>query len=143
MQRPGYRFKEHTADIAITAEGRTLEELFTFFAEGYREVSIDGKCGDEKDRKTISLTADELDELLVDFLSELNYLTLVNKWIFCDIKDMQIVEQDEYKLTAVIEGEPYKEGQYEFKVEIKAVTYHQLNIVRTDQGYLATVVFDI
>jgi SHS2 domain-containing protein len=74
-----YRFLEHTADIAVEVRGETLEELFGNSAQAWLETVLGGDFIPYiNDVKDVTLRELSSEELLVGFLSELNYLLLLN-----------------------------------------------------------------
>ena len=60
-----YEFFEHTADIGISAQGKTLAELFVRLAQGLVElIAEDSALGSRQARK-IQLSADDAESLLL------------------------------------------------------------------------------
>lgn len=140
MQR--YEMIEHTADIGLRAFGKNINELFANAAYGlFDQIADLAKitCAYEEN---ISLTADNPEELLIDWLNELLYLFSVKKFIFCQFFP-QI--QDEKKLSAVVKGIKADSAVFRkyIKSEVKAATYHQLKIERKEDFFVAEVIFDV
>jgi len=138
---PPFLNLEHTADLKIRAYGKTKEEVFVNMAYGMFYNICGGRWPEKKSSQKISqeikVDSSDLEALLVDFLSELNYLADLNNAVFDEIK-IKILENR--KLEGKISGVKV-EG---FNLEIKAVTYHQLKIEKTREGiWLAEVIFDI
>lgn len=138
----------HTADIKIRVYGKTLDELFRNALIGmFQSIGpVSSDCTRINDRTqcrtlsikhTIDLRAPQLDMLLVDFLSEALYLSDVNNEAYLDAK---ILEIDEHHVRGVLYGTPIERFEV---VEIKAVTYHDLEIVHSPHGYQVDIVFDI
>ena len=74
---------------------------------------------------------------MVDFLSEILYLTQVNKEIYNNVKFTKFTNTE-------IEGELIGQKVERFGEDIKAVTYHDLDIhQRKDRIWEAIVLFDI
>jgi SHS2 domain-containing protein len=135
---------DHTADIAISLEGNDEEDLFRTAARAWLEAIFPDSVNAGHDRKNLSLSADSLDELLVDFLSELNYLLFTRYWISAGFERIKIVKENEtYHLDATVTGVTLNEAQHHIQVEIKAVTYHQMRIERKGNFLKTVVVFDI
>ena len=134
-----YKIVEHTADIGIEAYGKTLEEAFENAAKGmFSIITNNGKIERKIERK-IEISRDGDDEmLLVDWLSELIYLHDVEKLVFGDFK-VKIND----KLVATAYGEKYDREKHGYGIEIKAVTYHMLEIKRNKKGFVIKVLFDI
>jgi SHS2 domain-containing protein len=139
-----YEYLEHTADIKFLAYGDTLEEVFENAAFAMFNVIIDtGKVSGETAREII-LTSPDLEFLLVDWLSELLYLFEVDEVVFWKFRVEEIRKEDgEYSIKAVASGEKYYPESHPFETEIKAVTYNQLKLEKTAEGWKAQVVVDI
>jgi len=139
-----YEYLEHTADIKFLAYGNTLEEVFENAALAMFNVIIDtGKVSGETTRD-VCLTSPDLESLLVDWLSELLYLFEVDEIIFWKFRVEEIRgEEGEYSIKAVASGEQYYPESHPFETEIKAVTYNQLELEKTAEGWKAQVVVDI
>lgn len=139
-----YEYLEHTADIKFLAYGDTLEKVFENAALAMFNVIIDtGKVSGETVRD-VFLTSPDLESLLVDWLSELLYLFEVDEIVFWKFKVKEIKEEDgEYSIKALVSGEKYYPDSHPFETEIKAVTYNQLDLQKTAEGWKAQVVVDI
>lgn len=135
-----YTTFEHTADIGIEARGETLEEAFANAARGMFSIIVDGSDIVPRVTREIELPAeDDLEQLVVDWLSELLYIHDVEKLVFGDFQ----VSIGEERLRATARGEPYSREKHGYGREIKAVTYHMLSIKRTKKGVYIKVLFDI
>ena len=139
MKEP-YEFIDHTADIAIKASGKTLAEAFENAAKGMFDIITDKSEIESVGQYGIELEAPDLEQLLVDWLSELLFINTSQNLVFGFFK----VELDEKKkkLSAKIFGEKYDISKHKIGVEIKAVTYHMLE-VRNKRPYHVQVLFDI
>jgi len=136
-----YKLMDHTADIALQANGNTIEELFIACAEGFKEISLVDKHSFLPNRRSLYVKADSLEELLVSFLDELNFLIQVKKIYLEGVKRIVISQhKSHYELKSVILISILE--REEIKTEIKAVTFHQLKIKKCDDFYSTTVVFD-
>ncbi len=139
-----YEYLDHTADIKFLAYGNTLEETFENSALAMFNVIIDtDKVSGEVERK-VFLKSPDLESLLVDWLSELLYIFEVDEIVFREFRVEKIREEEgEYSITAQAVGEKYYPESHPFETEIKAVTYNQLEIMKTADGWKAQVVVDI
>ncbi len=136
-----YEIFDHTADVGIIVRGKTLEELFQKTAYGMFDIMVYAERIDPVGRYKINIESPTLEDLLVDWLSELLYVFSV-EFVVMNKFDIRIwKENGEYKLSGVGWGEPYIREKHGIKVEIKAVTYHELKI-DLKKGY-AKVLFDI
>ncbi len=135
-----FKFIDHTADIAVEITGNSLIDLFETAFYTLKEIVIEENDSKISNEVAIELHAERYGELLINFLSELNYFTQVKKFIIKSISEIRI---DDRVLSCNILYEVFDPAKHELKEEIKAVTYHQLNLQEVDNHYIATIVFDI
>ncbi len=139
-----YRTIDHTADIAFEITAGSLEELFETAAEVWLKSTAEIKSFSITTKKEIALESFSLENLLVSFISELNYLFLTKKWIALECEYLKINKHDnKYMLRAVLNGSDLQSVKVIPKEEIKAVTFHQMNIEKTGTGYRTKIIFDI
>jgi SHS2 domain-containing protein len=139
-----YEYLEHTADIKFRAYGKTLEEVFENSALAMFNVMIDTEKVSGETSKEIYLKSPDLESLLVDWLSELLYVFEVDETIFREFRVEEIRREDgEYSIRARALGEEFYPESHPFETEIKAVTYNQLEVTKTDDGWKAQIVVDI
>jgi len=137
-----YQIIDHTADLAVEVSGENIEDLFRTAYQAWYDIVFGSQPLKYRGQKTISLEAETLEELLVNFISELNYWLMVKKWLPTEIKKMEIFpEQERKKLWVLVKGQPL--DQRELQVEIKAVTFHQMEIKKKDGNFITRLVFDI
>jgi SHS2 domain-containing protein len=132
-------FLEHTADVKFQAFGKNLEEVFINSALAMREVLHKGKIKGKKIVK-IKVKGKDIESLLYNFLEEFLFLLDSKNFIFSEISDLKIDEK-KFELKAEISGDDAK--NYEFKMDIKAVTYHEMFVKKEKGKWVAQVVLDI
>ena len=139
-----YEYLDHTADIKFRAYGKTREEVFENAALAMFNVIIDTEKVSGDTAREICLKSPDLESLLVDWLSELLYLFEGDEIVFRKFRVEKIREEKgEYSITAQALGEKYSLESLPFETEIKAITYNQLEITKTADGWKAQVVVDI
>jgi SHS2 domain-containing protein len=135
-----YGLIEHTADIGIRVKAGGLRELFMKTALAMFDIIAEPKKAKVRGIKTIKLAqhADNLEELMVNWLNELLSLSAAKGLIFTGLKIKKL--RPDY-LEAELKGR----GIEDFKVnsEIKAATYHQLKIEKKVDTWQAEVIFDV
>ena len=127
---------EHTADIAIRVWGRDLAELFANGAYGMACQLADPDAVERTVEHPIELEAYDAETLLVSWLGELLYLGEREECVFTDFDMLEVTPT---RLRAVARGG----AAQEHRSHIKAVTFNELEIVRTDADYETTIVFDV
>jgi len=135
-----YNLIDHTADIGIKAYGKSLSEAFENAAKGMFDIITDNSEVDSVGQYDVELSADDLEQLLVDFLSELLYLNSAKSLVFGFFKVS--LDQKQKKLNAKVFGEKFDFSKHKIGTEVKAVTYHMLEI-KENKKYSIQVLFDI
>lgn len=138
-----YEILEHTADLKIKAYGKDLAELFINMALGLasQQITPGQKIEDLKptgEWEKVEIESADSISLLIDWLNEILYRSDVNEKIYVDFQ-IESLNESPAKLKTMICGATVQEKN----IEIKAATYHNLEIIKIDSGYEAIVVFDI
>jgi SHS2 domain-containing protein len=134
----GFEEVEHTADLALRVRGNNLAELFKNAGRGMAHLMAPAFAVDPPPAVVhpVSLHESDTESLLVEWLSEMAYLAETRQLVF---HRFEIHEITATSLKAILHGTPAAE----FQKAIKAVTFHDLEIRRTDGGFETTVVFDV
>lgn len=130
----------HTADMGIRVWGRTKKELFRNAAEGMFDLIAEKKGILPKKKININVNAPDLRELFVSWLRELLYQYSAKGLVF---KRFMISELTDTQLRAEAAGERMDLNEHIFKNDLKAVTYHGLEIRKTKAGWQTQVIFDV
>jgi SHS2 domain-containing protein len=136
-----YKLIDHTADLGIEVTGRTKRELFTKATLSLMDIVVERK-GTLVGRKEKALTVQGAGpaDLLINFLREILYLVNGEALI---VEDCNIQECTNQMLVAKLRLVPYNKEKHSMKMELKAVTYHELCVERTKSGWRARVIFDV
>ena len=132
-----YETLDHAADVMVRCTGRDLEECFGNAAYAMFDQIVDAERIDDVLERTVEISAEDDEERLYSFLSELLFVMDTESVVFNSFK----VTFDGDKVTCICEGEPLDVKKHHAKAEIKAVTYHMLS-VRRDVPEV-TVIFDV
>jgi SHS2 domain-containing protein len=135
-----YDIIDHTSDVAIRAYGKDLKSLFENCALGMFDIIADLEGLKATVNFPLECSGDTPEELLVNWLDELLYNFYTKGIIFCSFNIREISQNN---LTAEVSGRHIGENRNRLKTEIKAVTYHDLNIKKTKNGLKVEIVFDV
>ena len=130
-----------TADVAFVAYGKDLDELFANAALAMFEVMINTKQVKAKVKRKVSVKANDLQSLMFNWLNELLFYYGSERLTFSEFK----VEVDGKKfiLSAECKGEKIDTKKHETRTEVKAATYHKMEIKKTGSIWSAQVILDI
>jgi len=135
-----YELIDHTADIGVKVRGKSVGELFENAAYAMFDLIADLNRIKKREVLEVEIKGEKMDELLADWLRELLYKFNGERHL---LKDFKIEEIGQKGLKARVSGEKLDLSRHSLKMEIKAVTYHGLEIKRTSEGWQAQVIFDI
>ncbi len=132
----GYRFVEHTADIAFEVWGDSVSELLESASKAFYDAFIDTERLGDEDEKVVAVEAEDVDYLLYRWLNELLFLFETE---FFAAKNVS-VDANENSALGKLRGSRFTPDMV--KVEPKAITMHKFKVEKTN-GFRAFVVVDI
>lgn len=135
-----FELLEHTGDLGLEVWSESPEAIFETAACGLFSIIADLDSIHPETEKKLSLQAISKEELLVDWLRELNLLCTIEDFLFCQFR---ILELKDNKLDAIVTGEQISPDRHNITREVKAVTYHDLVFEKRDNGWFARVIFDL
>ncbi len=136
-------FIDHTADMGVRITAGTLNQLFEQAAEAFTAAICDLSEVGTVTTEEVSVTAPEVDLLLVDWLNELLWWFDARALLVRASVVTLSRESDRWRLRGTLSGERLDPGRHHIKTLIKGSTYHRLSVAQTPDGWRAVVVFDI
>ena len=132
-----YEYFDVTADIGFKSYGETLNEAFENAALAIFNIISD--TADIEPAREISFKIRSEDEisLLYDYLEELLFYHEIEFMLF---SEFHVEIHDDLTLKATIKGEEINWDKHERKTEIKAITFHKMDVKKTDCWQLQAIV---
>jgi SHS2 domain-containing protein len=131
---------EHTADLGLRV---TAPDLDTLFAEAaaclFSAVVEDPAAVRPQAEQAFEIAGADREYLLFDWLRELLYRFDADHLVFGTFE----VRVRADGLSAKAWGEPLDPARHVLSHEVKAITYHELKVEKTPDGWLAEVIVDI
>lgn len=131
-----YELLEHKADLKIRIYGQDLTKLFVNAGLAIAEQQNPAAVEPNKEWETITIKSLDLNSLLVDWLNEILSRSDLNHKVY---NNFQIEELSENHLRAQIAGQKVVQKQ----IDIKAATYHNLEIKKVDDHWQVVIILDI
>lgn len=135
-----FRFLDHTGDLAIEIYGQSLVDLFENAGQALFHVITDPSKVQEKVEKEIALSYHDLETLMVDWLGELLYLHDVEGLL---LRRFEVRSIEDGRFEARVWGEFFQERQHVIRTEVKAATFHQLEVKQRRGSWRARVILDL
>jgi SHS2 domain-containing protein len=139
----GYRFLDHMTDAVIEAYGTTLEEAFENAAKALCDTMIDLETVRPKKEIKLSAKGNDLYLLLFDWLDKVMLLLVADRIAMSQFSVTIKQHNSSYLLEGIIKGEPLELDRHHYKVEIKAVTYHEMEIKQEKDMITARFLLDL
>ncbi|MER2013485.1 MAG: archease [Methanobrevibacter sp.] len=135
-----FEYFDVTADIGFIAYGNTLNEAFENAGLAIFNIISDTSGIDSKIAKSFEITSEDEVSLLYDYLEELLFYHEIDFMLFSDFS-VNISKSDKgYNLKATINGEAIDWDKHERKSEIKAITFHMMDVKKTEHYELRAIV---
>lgn len=139
----GYAIVEHTADVGVQAWGPTPAAAFAAAARGMYAITLGGDPADvtgPRVERTVTVSGDTWPDLLINWLVELLFQFSVEGLVAqaCDIGACAPPQCSAAVYGVLLEDDDAAEG-----VEVKAVTYHQLDVAVSPARTTIQILFDI
>ena len=146
MRKP-FEIIEHPADVGFLAYGATLEELFENAALAMMSLAGELDAIEEREKREIQATSVDLEALLFSWLAEILAVADAEQLAFCRARVTQLEMGNEgagqFRVRGEIFGESFDRARHRAGTYIKAVTYHQLSVEKTAEGWRAQVFLDV
>lgn len=143
MKNKDYSYFETTADIGIEVYSDSLENAFINSALATMNLVTDVDKIKEKITNKINIESEDEYALLYDWITELMIL-MNSEYFIASSYNMIITKcEDTYKLDATAVGDIYDTDVYNYKTEVKAITYHQMLIEDIDDNIHIKFIVDI
>jgi len=135
-----FELRDHTADVAVEATGPTLDATVAAVADGLAAAMCDEIPAAGGERFPLSVGAESREALLFDYLDELIYQRDVRGVLPVDNEATVRDGAGEWTVEASARGVPLSAVDAR---EVKAVTYSEMDLRETPDGWRAYVVFDV
>lgn len=141
-----YEFLDHTADVAVRLRSADAASLFEAAASAHVAIVLDLSTSAPLGAFTarqLSLRAEDGEALLIEFYSELIYRFDTERFLTSRVDVHEVSLGKPASLLATLLGETLDPTRHVARTEIKAATFHGLEIQQTPAGLEAVVVFDL
>ena len=136
-----YRIIDHTADFGLQVFASDIETLFADAAHAMIDQIADINRLKGLNEYDVHVTGSDWPDLMVNWLREILYLWTGEEKL---VKKTRILSLSEYELSAKVMYDTYEPNRHIIKNEIKAVTYHQIQVKSLpDGGWMSQIIFDV
>jgi SHS2 domain-containing protein len=127
-----YKLLDHATDAIIEVTASDLPEAFLTAANSVVETTLDRNTVEEKEEMVIKVQGKDLRYLLFNWLEAVIYQLITDGFAIKRIK-LDLKKNEEYEISATSYGEPIDLKKHNFKIEIKAPTFHEMEILEGNE----------
>ena len=136
-----YKFMEHTADVKFQATGKTIAEAFENSALALKDTMTGEKIKvKEVQKEKINAKGKDFESLLYAYLEQILYMLEAGDFLFSKVKNIKINKKT-FRLNAIVLGD--KASNYRFVNPVKAITYNEMFVKKSQTGWKTQVVLDV
>jgi SHS2 domain-containing protein len=135
-----YQIIDHTADLGMVVRGGSVRDLFANAAYAMVDIMVEANKHGRRHKRNIAVEGEDYPDLMVRWLGEILYLFDAEKEV---VRDIEITDLGPNRLEAVLTLTSLEKGCHEIKMEMKAVTYHQISVEKKNGDWEARIIFDI
>jgi len=135
-----YKLIDHTADFGIHVFGKDEKRLFQNAALAMFELIVE--TGDARSgvQQRLSVEGADYPDLMVNWLRELLYMWAGGQKV---LNAVAVDTLTSGSIAARVWAEPYDPARHSIIYEIKAVTYHQIDVAASNDHWEARIIFDV
>jgi len=136
----GHREVDHTADLGFELWAPELEGLYAEGVLALAEICYDPALVRPEQERDLIVAGANHEERLVRWLQEVYLLLETDLWLVAAVSSLTLSGDE---VLGTLRGEPFDSRRHTLHTEIKAITYHDLE-VRCDDGiWRTTVIVDV
>jgi SHS2 domain-containing protein len=132
-----FDFFEHTADIGIRGYGKTYLEALEGVAKAMFTQICDVSEMSNTQEHRLEISADTPEDLVIRFLNKL--ILLLETEHFVPIH-YELSQPNPKTIHAVLQGDTLDSAKHEVRAEVKAATYHNLEIEHNGDWMIQVIV---
>lgn len=129
MSRPDFRYIDHVSDSIVEAYGHTLCEAFEQSARALTNIMCDLSRVNPQTSINIKTSGFDQKSLLYNWLENVLLALLVDNLVLAEFNIRLRKYKGEFRLHGICKGELFSRHKHDYKVEVKAITYHEMKIL--------------
>ena len=138
-----FKFLEHTADVKVQVEEKTLNRAFSTAALALKEVMAEQILVAPRIKKEIEVEGDDKSALLYNFIEEFLYLFDTEGFILSKAPLVKITAKEDKKFVLEAKAIGDNASKYVITNDVKAITYNDMEIEEEKDKVTITFVLDV
>jgi SHS2 domain-containing protein len=143
MSKGEFRYVDHVSDVMVEVFGQTLSQAFERSALALVNIMCDVSTVHPETSMTIEVAGFDQKSLLYNWLESVLLALLVNNLVLAEFSTNIREQQGGIRLNAACKGEPFFPHKHHYKVEVKAITYHEMEITKSQGKWTIRFIVDL
>jgi SHS2 domain-containing protein len=135
-----YTTIDHTADLGIHVTGADVKQLFIHAGLALFDMIADASRPENTEERRVSVRGVDWPDLMVAWLRELLYLWAGKSLL---VQAIHIEAIDPFIVSGRVGCTPFIPGRHKIRHDVKAVTYHHIDVIQTAVGWESTIILDV
>ena len=135
-----FELLDHDADLGLTVEAASLSELFAETAKGLTACLTDLSAVGKRETRRVEATGTGREELFVHWLKEWLYLYESEGFL---VAEVEVLDLSDGRVVGEAQSEVRDAERHPVLREVKAVTYHQVQVEPSSTGWRGRVILDV
>ena len=135
-----FEILEHPADVGFRAWGSTVEELYANSALALMNIAADTDILTGSEEWAITVSGHDYESVLVNWLEEILYLFDSAQFA---AREFRVEKISTVAVSGRLIGEPRDPARHPWKVIVKAVTYHGIEVAQRNGRWESRVFVDV
>jgi SHS2 domain-containing protein len=143
MYKNDFRYIDHVSDVMVEAFGSSLSQAFEQSARALTNIMCDVSRVDPQKSITIEVSGFDKKSLLYNWLESVLLSLLVDNLALAEFNIKVRKSNGVFQLHGVCKGEQFLRDKHNYKVEVKAITYHEMKILRRRDKWTMRFIVDL
>lgn len=143
MKNNNFKYFDTTADIGIEVQAENINKAYTNCGLATLNLITDIEKIKPKISKKIYIESEDEYGLLYDWITELLILLDSENYMTSQYNISITQKDDMFILDGTIYGDIYNTNIYNYKTEVKAITYHKMEIENKNGIYSIRFIVDL
>lgn len=138
-----YRFLDHSTDALVEIRHTDMRGALADAALSTVDIMLDRSTVQNQIMRSFAIRDDAVHRLLYQWLDDIIFVTLADGFAIRDVVVDTFDDSGHITMEARAFGEPLDPIKHKFRVEVKAPTYHEMEISCNHDGIMLRFLLDL
>ncbi len=126
----GYRYVDHVTDVIVEVDAASIDDAFAEAAHAVADITLNQSSVAERETRPIAAGGPNMHHALLDWLEAAN-LVMITDGFAVRRFEARVSGNGPCVVRGIAHGEPLDIQRHGFRVEVKAPTFHMMDITES------------